>query len=81
MYLRVFQRRWHPVRADEMFFRNEQTRARGGFPLQRLFQLLRGTVEFDSDWRLRSGFRRNCRRSDKVVVELDSAPPNQRGRK
>ena len=62
-----------------MFFRNEKTRARAGFPLQRLFQLLRGAIELERDRRLRSGFRRNRRRSDKAIVELNGAPPNGDG--
>ena len=39
-------------------------------------QLLRGAIELDRDRRLRGGFRRNCRRSDKTIVELDGAPPD-----
>src|SRR5437870_12085869 len=79
MYLRVLQCRGHAVGTDEMFFRNEQARARGGFPLERLFQLLRGAIELDRDRRLRSGFRRNRRRSDKAIVELNGAPPDGDG--
>ena len=62
-----------------MFFRNEQTGARAAFPLQRLLELLRGLIELDCDRRLRSGFRWNCRLSDKAVAELDGAPPNGDG--
>ena len=79
MHLRVFQGRRHAVRADEMFFRNEQTGARAGFPLQRLLELFRGEIELDCDRRLRGGFRWNCRRSNKTIVELDCAPPNGNG--
>ena len=47
--------------------------------MERLFQLLRGAIELDRDRRLRSGFRRNCRRSYKAIVELDGTPPNGDG--
>ena len=62
-----------------MFFRNEQAGARAGFPLQRLLELFRGVIELDCDRRLRGGFRRNCRRSNKTIAELDCAPPNGEG--
>jgi hypothetical protein len=62
-----------------VFFRNEQTGARAGFPLQRFLKLLGRAIKLNRDRRLRSGFRRNCRRSDKAIVELDGAPPNGDG--
>ena len=33
MHLRILQRGWQAVGADEMFFRNEKPGARAGFPL------------------------------------------------
>ena len=81
MHLGVLQRRGHAVGTDEMFFRNEQTGPRARFPLQRLFQLLRGAIELDCDRRLRSGFWRNCRRRNKTVAELESRSTKWKGRK
>ncbi len=82
MHLRVLQRRRPTVCADEMFLRNEKPRARAGFPLCRMLELLRGASEFDRDGRRRGGFCRRRLLGDQAVAELDGVPPNEnRGKK
>src|SRR5262245_1155529 len=77
MDLCVLQCRRHAVGTDEMFFRNEQARARASFPLQRLLEWGRGAIKLDCNRRLRSRLRWNRGWSDKAAIELNGAPPNR----
>src|SRR5438046_386860 len=79
MHLRVLQRGRQTVRADEMFFRNEQPGAGAGFPLCRMLELLRCAIEFDRDRRLRGTLSSGRLRSDETIAKLNDAPPNADG--
>ena len=56
MHLGILQRGRQAVCADEMSFRNKKPRARAGFPLCRLLELLRCAIEFHRDGGLRGSF-------------------------
>jgi len=76
MHLRVVQRGRHTIGPDEMFFRNEKTRARTGLPLKGFPEVLGSAIELRCDLGLGGRFPPKPRRRDKSIAKLDSAPPN-----
>src|ERR1043166_1371700 len=76
MHLRVVQRGWHAIGPDEMFFRDEKTRARTGLPLKGFLELLGSAIERRRDLGLGGSFRPKPWRRNKSITELDGAPPN-----
>src|SRR5436305_15110960 len=69
MHLRVLKCSRHAVCADEMFLRNEKSRARAGPPLGRVLELLGGMIEFHRDWRRQCTFSPPRFLSHKAVAE------------
>src|SRR5437764_332460 len=77
MHLRVFKRGRHAVCTDEMFLRNEKSRARAGPPLGRVLELLGGMIEFHRDWRRQCTFSPPRFLRHQAVAELNGVPRNQ----